>query len=362
MSAESFEVAVVGAGLAGLSTAAELAGRGHSVCVLEQFEYDHAAGSSHGDARVFRLSYDQSDYVAMAMRALEGWRRLERDHSAWLLTVTGGLDLGPPETWAGHLAALNAAGVACTVVEGAALLRVAPALTGTRGPALWQEDGGTLHADWCLRCLRAQVEREGGEVRDHWPVTSFREGSDSVSVSGPAGTVTAGQLVLAGGPWNRELAGMAGLSLPLTLTAQTVAHLRVDALPPVFIDHGLSPALYGLRTPSGLLKAALHGGGQALDHPGPAREPDPSVAESIIAALQEHLGATPELRHLESCVYTSTPDEDFAIALAGLVTVVSACSGHGFKFGPALGQLVADVVEGESVPPRFDAGRFPSGR
>src|SRR2546423_11120573 len=116
MRAEEVEVVVVGAGVVGLATGWQLARAGHEVSVLEQDAVGHARGSSHGASRVFRLGYDDPDYVAMAAASAPLWRELEEEsHDSDLLTITGALVAGPGMP--GVRQALVAAGVACDELD-----------------------------------------------------------------------------------------------------------------------------------------------------------------------------------------------------------------------------------------------------
>src|SRR5947209_20551388 len=89
-----------------------LARRGHDVVVLERFEQGHERGSSHGSTRIFRLAYDEPDYVRLAMAALPLWRELEDDAGEPLLDTTGGVDHGDPKSVDAIEAGLTAAGCA----------------------------------------------------------------------------------------------------------------------------------------------------------------------------------------------------------------------------------------------------------
>ena len=109
MPSDRFDVAVIGAGVMGSATAYSLARSGRSVIAVEQFELGHKRGSSHGAARVFRLSYPETQYVEMALEARALWRTVEQDSGRELLTTTAGLDVG--ERIDEHAAALEACDV-----------------------------------------------------------------------------------------------------------------------------------------------------------------------------------------------------------------------------------------------------------
>src|SRR4051812_1285198 len=94
---QEVEVAVVGAGVIGAATAWQLTSRGLRVALFEQYELGHRRGSSHGESRIFRLVYDEPDYVRLGQQALPLWRQAERELGTTLLFTTGGLEIGPAE-------------------------------------------------------------------------------------------------------------------------------------------------------------------------------------------------------------------------------------------------------------------------
>ena len=160
--------------------------------------------------------------------------------------------------------------------------------------------------------------------------------------------VDADVVVVTAGPW----AGRFFSDLPLRTTRETVAYFRRegDALPsvvqldPVTRGH----AMYSLHDPLHGLKAGAHHAGVETD-PDTAREPEPASVARIADWVREHYpDADPEPVAAETCMYTTTPDEHFILERRGRVVIGSACSGHGFKFAPAIGmrlaKLAADIL------------------
>src|SRR5688572_2436570 len=88
------DVVVVGLGAMGSAAAWHLAARGRHVIGLEQYAQGHDLGSSHGAARIFRVAYEQDDYVRLALEALSLWRQLEEQSGREVLTQTGAIDYG----------------------------------------------------------------------------------------------------------------------------------------------------------------------------------------------------------------------------------------------------------------------------
>jgi len=362
-------IVIVGGGVMGSAAAWALARRGVDVLVMEQFEPGHRHGSSHGTARIFRLAYAEPFYVGLARAALPLWRELEAETGERLLELTGGVDHGSPDQLAELHRALSAAG------EPAARLQPVEAADrwpGLRidGDALFHPNAGRLHADAAVRGLQRAARRHGADLRHDAVVEAVDPRGDAVGVRTAGGTVTARQVVVAAGAWT---AGLLGPVLPLP-------KLRVSQEQPVhfaprdpgmswpsFIHHpwaggGAPPeAAYGLAAPEGI-KVGLHGAGPEID---PARRAAdaPRIDERTVRRLQEYArewlpGVDPDRVDPSTCLYTLTVDHDFVVDRVGPLTVAAGFSGHGFKFAPAIGELVADLVQGvRAGPDRFALGR-----
>jgi sarcosine oxidase len=317
-------IAVVGAGVMGLAAADALARRGHEVDVYEQFELDHVRGSSHGRSRIFRLSYPDPDWVRFAQQAYAGWRELERDTGDELLVLNGLLELGETSE-----EALDACGVPWESVEPDELGRRFGVRASER--ALLQPEAGYVRAD---RARHAFVKRGGFRVRDRDPVTSL------ASLDGDAVVVTAGS-------WAPKLLTAEDIELDVRVTRETVAyfHLEDERVPSV-IEYGRGPAgsMYALHDPVHGLKAGAHMAGVVVD-PDEATAPESEIVSTIAAWVGERYpsaDSTPVA--LDTCMYTTTSDERFVLERHGRIVVGSACSGHGFKFAPAVGERLADLV------------------
>jgi sarcosine oxidase len=341
--ANRVDVAVVGAGVMGLAAARALAqARLEAVC-FEQFAVGHARGSSHGTSRIFRLAYEDPEYVRLAREALPLWRQLEEETGEQLLHTTGSLDVG------GDLArfrtALGEAGVEAEVVGADALRRRYPALRLPEHAALFHAEGGVLHADRARRALLRSAQ-----VVERTRVLALEEERGGVRVRTDDGAVSAGAAIVAAGPWAPGL-----VDLPLEVTRETVAHYRLaatDALP-TLIDHApprvpislSGQAIYALPSPGLGLKAGLHRSGVPAD-PDEEGAPDSAVVNAVTHWVRERYAlAGPEPALVETCLYTSTADQRFVVERRGRVVVCSACSGHGFKFAPALARRLLELAE-----------------
>ncbi len=364
MSSESsVEVVVIGAGVAGAAAAWELARRGHRVTLLEQFALDHVLGSSHGRSRIFRLAYDTADYVGLAQEALHGWRELEEDSGHDLLRITGAVDIGPRELLEPIAAALTERGAESSWLTDQDLGSAVRAPEGWK--ALYQPLGGVLSARECLAAFAHGAVRMGATVLPDAKAASVVPEVDHVDVDTDRGVFAAEVAVIAAGGWANTLLQPLGLDVPLKVTREHVAYFRiapeVEFLPFIWHTDDGSPEAYGLpNAEDGTAKVGRHLAGQQV-RPGGRGSPDPERISALTEFVGRHLpGLEPKALLPETCLYASTPDDDFVIERHGRVILAVGFGGHGFKFGPAIGAMVAELVEGRSIElaTRFSRGRF----
>ena len=337
----------------GVAALRALARAGLDVVLLEQFALGHDRGSSHGQSRIFRLAYPDPYYVRLAQRAHWEWRKLEAESGEELISHTGSLDIG--ETALDVAAALAACDVPYEVLDGRAAATRWPITLDPDEPALFQPDGGTLRADRAIAALLHGARAAGGKIVDQTPVTGLREQVDSIAVETSAGELTARVAVVAAGAWSRELLGPLGVDLATTATRETVSYFDHDhgeELPTV-IDYALLPpshdsgdgrASYALAAPGVGLKAGLHRGGPPTDPDLPGEIDETLVAWTSEWVSRRYPGAAPHPLESETCIYTNTADQGFVVERHGRVVAASACSGHGFKFAPALAATIASLA------------------
>ncbi len=347
------EVVVVGGGITGIATLQALARSGHDAVLLEQFALGHERGSSHGASRIFRFAYPEAQYVRLAQRARQGWRQLEAQTGEQLISRTGSLDIG--ETALEVAAALAECDVPYEILDGRAAAARWPISLDPDEPALFQPDGGTLRADRAIAALLAGAQTAGGKVVDRTSVNRLSARADGITIETSAGALSALVAVVAAGAWGRSLLEPLGIDLETTATRETVSyfdHEHSDELPTV-IDYALLPAShddgngrasYAVWAPGIGLKAGLHRGGPPTDPDLPGEVDEALVAWTTEWVSRRYPRATPNPLLSETCIYTNTVDQDFVVERHGRVVVASACSGHGFKFAPALAGTIAKLV------------------
>ena len=370
-----FETLVIGGGVAGLDTAWHLARLGeHRVGVVERFAIGHVHGSSHGAGRITRSSYTEPVYVRL-MQTVHGeeWPRLESDAGLRLVHRCDGAFFGPSGgPFDEHVAAVAGGKADVELLEVAQARRRFPLFRfSDAAGVLHDHTAGVVAAADTVSAL-ARLSREGGvSMLEGTRVLGIDPSKDPIVVETDRGTLRTGRLVITAGAWLPRL--VPSFASRLRVRRQSVGYFRVDAPEaatgvdafPVWIHTGVDAAhsSYGLpRFGSSGIKAARHETAGASQDPDEAAESTAATLAGVREFLEEQL-AVPvlELVHHETCLYTITDDEDFVIGpLPGepRIVVGSACSGHGFKFAPLTGRLLAELaIHGRTSVPEFEAAR-----
>jgi sarcosine oxidase len=364
------ETVVVGGGAMGSAAAWHLARRGRQVTLIERFGARHTMGASHGRSRNFNITYADPTYQAMLREAAVLWRELEDASGVTVLDLVGVTNhgAGVAPDLADQLGALGVRATMLTPAE--AQERWAGIRFDTR--VLFCPDGGRVDAEEAVATLQAETARHGGEVLLETRVDSIEvRADDRVEVATPGEVLVADTVVVTAGAWTGKLLG-SRLTLPrLVVTQEQPAHFAVADPTAVWPSYNHLPEpgnarydywysqTYGTLTPGEGVKAGWHAVGPVTDPDARSFEPDPVQLAALQRYAREWLpGVDADALSPISCTYTSTSNTDFVLDRVGPVVVGAGFSGHGFKFVPAVGRILTDLVEGTSRP----ADRFSSYR
>jgi sarcosine oxidase len=356
-------VVVIGAGVVGAATAYALTARGERVLLVEQHARGHHLGSSHGATRIFRQGYADPEYVALTTRALELWGALEAVAGEELIVRTGAVDHGRPEVVDAIAAALADADIpheSLTPDQAAARW---PGIA-FEGHVLTHPSAGRIRSDRTIEVFLTLAERTGlADLRFDTRATGLEDHGDDVTVAlSDGGAVRTASVVAAVGSWAPTLVGGLlagrGAGLPaIRVTQEQPAHFPShlpDAAWPSFVHWADGDDVYGLLTPGEGVKVGFHGTGPVVDPDHRDFTPVPAEAERLQAYVARYVpGVDATKPTFISCLYDNSPDEEFVIDRVGPLTVATGFSGHGFKFAPLLGEMLADLATGGAPHPRF---------
>ena len=353
-------VAVIGGGAMGAATSWRLARRGVDVVCYDRYSPPHPLGSTHGDTRIIRTAYLEGPwYVPLLQEAFPLWRELEAVSGAQLLTMTDALMIGDSSSEAvtGANASAQAHGLDIEVLDAVELRKRYPGhVVGDEDMAVLDKQAGILRPEAAVVAMLSQVPRVVRDTR----ITSIAEVIDDFDA-----------VAVAAGPWTPELIDW----IPLKVERQVHAWLAIEREAgwltpdrfPVFIRQSKTFGdVYGFPTLDGVaVKVGRHHEGEFTDPDHVRREVDATDLDPLRRMAATYMrGVSGRVIRTLTCMYTNTPDGHFVIDFSPddkRVVVISACSGHGFKFAPVIGDIAADLVcDGGTKRDisRFAAARF----
>lgn len=365
------DVIVIGLGGMGSAAVYQLAGRGKRVLGLERYSPPHEWGSSHGRSRIIRQAYfEDPAYVPLLMRAYELWEQLERDSRESVLTVTGGLMLGPPdsELVTGSRKSADEHDLPYEMLDVPEIKRRFPVFEPTLDTvALYEERAGFVRPETSITAHLEHAASKGADLRFGEVVRSWSadEAGGRVTVETGTGTYEAKRLVISAGSWSAGL--MPELELPLEVTRQILFWFEPDAIEsflpenfPVYIwEPEDGNTFYGIPAHDSEhgVKSAFF---RADAVPCTPETIDRQVHEEEVQFIRDYMGRyvpglSGRLLGAQTCMYTNTPDLHFVIAphpYHPQVIVAAGFSGHGYKMSSVVGEILADLAtEGETRHP-----------
>lgn len=372
----TYDIIVVGLGAMGGSAAYHCSKRGVSVLGLDANQPNHILGSSHGATRAIRETYFESpEYVPLSQRSAELWRELEDESGTALLTTNGAIYVAPTD----HPMAkgvTSAADIHGLDIEHLSVDDMASRFPGFALPEDWagiyESNGGVLQAETCRQVHVDLAVHHGADLRFGCAVTGWKKNSSgNVVITTTDGEFEAKSMILTLGPWACD----ALRELDLPITGRRIPIIHFDAIDPArYCSDDMS--VYFWATPEGIYAGFPHFDGEGMKimrhDTGDVCTPETArrdVTESDIKEISDFANkympyANRSVRNSLVGLYTMTPDSHFIIDRhPGFQNVAYATgfSGHGFKFAPVIGEILADMIlEGATKhPTRFlAASRF----
>jgi sarcosine oxidase len=366
MKGNDFDVIVLGVGAMGSAAMWRLARRGVRVCGVEQYGTNHGLGSSHGESRAIRKAYfEHPDYVPLLNRAYELWDELEGASGRRLLVGCGMVFAGAPDSvavrglercYAEHALPHARLGAA----EG--MLRFPEFMFQEHHVVFHDPLGGYVKPEAAIASMVALAKGAGAELVEHAPVVSWSADGTGICVEMHGRSLRAEKLIITAGAWSGPL--LETLHLPLQIRRKVQLWYRAPQLermldmPVWYIDNAYG-GVYGFPAIGGRFKVATHDGGE------PTQDPKSLVRDLVtgdealvLRCLAETFPwLTPELVKHAVCMYTCTPNNDFIIDQhpeLDNVYFAAGFSGHGFKFAPVVGEVLADLATDGRSPLPYD--------
>ena len=371
----AFDVIVIGMGGMGSAALSALAQLGVRALGLEQYQLVHRRGSSHGHTRIIRTAYyEHPSYVPLIQKAFYLWRQLEQRVGRNLLTELPCLSLGSPDgdLIQGVLKSSREHRLDVEQLTGSELSSRYPQFhlpESTVG--VLERAAGYLRVEECVRaCLDDALSSERVEIRSEETVIGWKVAGTGIEVRTTSGVYHADKLIVTGGAWSRAL--LAELNIPLSVMRQvqlwfTPANRPAQFEPdqfPIFMLDTPRGAYYGLPSIDNHgLKCARHYAAPELsDATGINWEVVPEDQLPVQDFVRRYLPyASGPTSRGEVCLYTLSPDRHFIIDQhphGPRVTFACGFSGHGFKFAPTVGKILADHALSGSTTDSIDLFRL----
>lgn len=369
--AETHDVIIAGLGAMGSAAAFHLAQRGIRVLGFDRFAPPHTKGSTHGKTRVIRQAYfEDPAYVPIVQRAYQLWRELEGKSRMTLMVRTGGLMIGRPdsEVVVGSTLSAEQHGLEHEVLSRAEVVRRYPCLRPDRDMiAVYEPEAGILFPEACVSAHLEFARSFGAQIRLSEPLLGWEADDNGVSVTTEKATYRAERLVISVGSWAGQL--LADLQPPLTVERQiqfwfdpirSHATFAANRCPVHLWQFDANQVAYGIPDLGDGVKFARHHGGVSLSPDHLRDDVDAQeIADARTVVRRFFPDADGPLRSTAVCLYTNTPDQHFWLDRHPIhenVLIASPCSGHGFKFSSAIGEILADLATGRTPP--FDLSLF----
>ena len=350
---------VIGGGLHGLAAAWNLSRLGSGpVILIERFHLGHDRGSSHGLSRMCRSTYPSQAYVHLLQTALEeDWPRLEREAGGELIRKMPACFFGPPGgMFEAYARTMDDFGEEVEILSPSVARERYPQFRfeGMKG-AIEDKTAGVIAAEKTLKTLASACKNSGVEIHERTRAKKIVSSPEAILVETDGKSINANRAVIAAGPWTSEI--LPFLDSRLKVVRQDIGYFALDRarggpenFPPwVYLGIEENDFYYSLPDPArGGIKVARHITLAESEDPDGNRTPRAEALEDLRTFLKQHLTVGVEsILDSETCLYTNTQTEDFVIDFHprdSRIVFGAGFSGHGFKFGPLTGRILAELA------------------
>jgi sarcosine oxidase len=351
--ADRYDAIVVGLGAMGSAVAFEVAKRGRKVLGIDRFEPPHTMGSTHGKSRIIREAYfEDPGYVPLVARAFEKWGEIESLSGRRIFERTGGLMLGPPDgrLVSGALASAKEHRLQHEVLDAQEVMRRVPGLRAMADMiGVVEPRAGVLQPEVAIMACLELARRYGATIVTNERVVGWEARDRGLRVTTELRAYECERLIIAAGAWTTALVPDLGVRLSVERQVQhwfrPVATIRT---PIIMCEYAPGRFWYSIPDRGEGIKVAIHHEGTTVDPETVDRTVRAEEVAYVRALLRTYMpDADGPLIESSVCLYTNTPDERFLVGrhpTHANVEIVSACSGHGFKFASAIGEIVAERV------------------
>ncbi len=353
-------IGVVGAGIFGLASAIELRGRGHTVTLVDQGKIPYLNASSTDVSKGIRRTWYGEKYVELVERSASKWREWEEYcgtsiyHQVGQLVITDQFQSGSPMYESVRY--LRECGAKIEVLSARQARTRFPQFVIRDGEeCIYDSWGGYLESGRAVSCLARLAQEKDVQLLEDSPVDHVEDLPGAVRVTIRDGSAVFDRVIVSAGVWVGRLLPEVGRHIQVTHQEMVLIEVEGREL----FGHGRMPVWsidpdkggwYGfplLR--EGYLKVSLDALGETVD-PDLDREGTPEFVQHTMEFLRERIPemAKGTLVGSRSCLYGNTPDDHFIIDWvpgSSKILVAGGGSGHGFKFGGAIGEVIADAVE-----------------
>lgn len=366
-----YDVAVIGAGAMGSAATYFLSKTGKKILVLDKYVPPHHLGSSHGQSRIIREAYFESpSYVPLVQQAYRLWDDLERESGKKLFIRTGGLMIGNKDQKVFHGASLSAVqrGITYEFLDHEAIKKRFPVFKPSPGTvALFENNAGILFPEECIRTFLELATNHDVDFHFNEEAISIKSRNGKVEIVTGKGKYEAGKVIVSTGAWITSL--FPDLQLPLEVKRQLLFWFKCTSRNaeefspqnfPVYIwEHEKNKIFYGFPDLGEGVKIAIHHQGELTTADTINRKAGEEEINAISTIIRRYFDARFTYNYSEVCMYTNTPDENFIIDFYPAnrnIIIVSACSGHGFKFSSAIGKILSEMALDKKLS--FDISPF----